>query len=143
MVMNVQDIFPSKYVKASDLNGRTVTLTITKAVLEKLGHGAEQETKLVLYFAKATKGFVTNRTNAMIVAAMYGNETNDWIGKRITIYPTRVKAFGTVQDAIRVREEIPAQPKPVAQAAQVEESSELDDVEDVTDDDLWEADHQA
>lgn len=131
--MKLNILFPSKYVKAADLNGKPVTLTISHLVVEKMGHGAEEEKKPVLYFAKATKGLVLNRTNGMIIGALYGDETDDWKGKRITIYPTKVRAFGSMQDAIRVREEIPAHPKPVAQALHVEERAEIDDDEDVTD----------
>ena len=126
-------LFPSKYVKAGDLNGKPVTLTIKGLKVEELGHGAEKENKPVLYFEKATKGLVLNRTNAMIIGALYGDETDDWHGKRITIYATKVRAFGSTQDAIRVREEIPAQSKPVAQAAHVVEPTPMDDDEDVVD----------
>lgn len=131
--MKISQLFPSKYVKAADLNGKTVILTIAKLVIEELGHGAEKERKPVLYFQKATKGLVLNRTNAMTIAGLYGDESDDWSGKRIAIYPTRIRAFGAMQDTIRVREEIPAQPRPMAQAAQVEEAAEIDDAEDVTD----------
>lgn len=131
--MRISQLFPSKYVKAADLNGKPVTLTIAKLVVEEMGHGAEKERKPVLYFEKATKGLVLNRTNAMTIAGLYGDESNEWAGKRVTIYPTRVRAFGTMQDAIRVREEIPATPKPTAQATQVEERAEIDDDEDVAD----------
>jgi hypothetical protein len=119
--------------KAADLNGKTITLTIAKLVVEELGHGNEKERKPVLYFQKATKGLVLNRTNAMTIASLYGDESDDWPGKRISIYPTRVRAFGSMQDTIRVREEIPAEPKPQAHAVQVEDAAEIDDVEDVTD----------
>ncbi|MCC6458801.1 MAG: hypothetical protein IT328_27905 [Caldilineaceae bacterium] len=129
----MSDIFPSKYVKAADLEGRTVTLTIkTLTVEEMLNHASEKERKPVLYFERATKGLVLNRTNAMTIAALYGDESDTWPGKRISIYPTRVKAFGQMQDCIRIREEIPAQPKPQAQAVPVEEQS-IDDAEDVVD----------
>jgi hypothetical protein len=141
MVMKISDLFPSKYVKASDLNGRTVTLTIKELRVEEMGHGSEKERKAVVYFERATKGLVLNRTNAMIIAGLYGDESDDWRGCRITIYPTKVRAFGSMQDCIRVREEIPAQPKP-AQPVPVEEQG-IDDLEDVTDDNLWEPDHQA
>lgn len=130
--MKISQLYPSKYVKAADLEGRTITLTIAKLTLETLGHGAEQEKKPVLYFDKATKGLVLNRTNAMIIAALYGDESNDWTGKRISIYPTRVKAFGQMQDCIRVREEIPAQPKPTTQSDAIVEQG-IDDSDDVTD----------
>jgi hypothetical protein len=131
--MKISQLFPSKFVKAADLNGKPVTLTITKLVIEKLGHGNEAENKPVLYFERATKGMVLNRTNAMIIANLYGDEADQWAGNRICIYPTKVRAFGQMQDCIRVREEIPAVPKPVATAAQVEETTGLDDDEDVTD----------
>jgi hypothetical protein len=131
--MKISQLFPSKYVKAADLNGKTVTLTISKLVVEELGHGAEKERKPVLYFQKATKGLVLNRTNAMTIAGLYGDESDDWEGKRVSIYPTRIRAFGAMQDTIRVREEIPAQPKPQAQALHVEDAAEIDDVEDVAD----------
>lgn len=130
-IMKISQLFPSKYVKASDLEGRNVTLTITRLVIEEMGHGTEKEQKPVLYFQKATKGLVLNRTNAMIISALYGDESNDWAGKRITIYPTRVKAFGTTQDCIRVREEIPAQPRP--QPQQTVEEAQIDDSEDMAD----------
>src|SRR6185436_3542211 len=95
--------------------------------------GAEKEKKPVLYFQKATKGLVLNRTNAMTIAGLYGDEADEWGGKRISIYPTRIRAFGAMQDTIRVREEIPAVPKPLAQSAHEEEVAEIDDAEDVTD----------
>jgi hypothetical protein len=132
--MRMSDIFPSKYVKAADLNGKTVTLTIKSlAVEDMLNHSNEHERKPVLYFERATKGLVLNRTNAMIIVGLYGDESDEWTGKRISIYPTKVRAFGTMQDAIRVREEIPAVAKPVATAAVVEERNDIDDDEDVAD----------
>lgn len=143
--MKISQVFPSKYLTASDLNGKPFTLTITKVTMEEMiTHDNKKVQKPVVWFEKATKGFVLNVTNAKIIVALYGDETNDWRGKRITIYPTKVRAFGEMQDAIRVREELPATPKPVAQAAQVEESSDLDDLEDVADYDpnLFEADSE-
>lgn len=130
--MKMSKLFPSKYVKAADLGGKHVTLTIEKLIVEELGHGAEKENKPVLYFHKATKGLILNRTNAMAVAALYGDESDHWTGKRITIYATRIRAFGAMQDVIRVKNEIPAQPVP---AAQPEERAEIDDDEDVADTD--------
>lgn len=131
--MRISDIFPSKYVKAADLQGRPVILAIKDVRVEEMtNHSNEKERKAVVYFEKATKGLVLNRTNAQIIANLYGNETDHWRGKRVTLYPTRVKAFGTMQYCIRVKEEIPAQPKPTAPAPQVEEA-EIDDIEDITD----------
>lgn len=132
--MKISQVFPTKYVAAADLNGKDVTLTIKGVRLEEMvTHKDEKVKKPVVWFEKASKGFVLNVTNAKVIAALHGDETDDWTGKRITIYATKVRAFGQMQDAIRVREWIPAQPKPVAQAATVEEPNGIDDDEDVAD----------
>jgi hypothetical protein len=131
--MLISKIFPSKYVKAADLQGRPFIVTISRLILEDMGHGAEKERKPVLYFENASKGLVLNRTNAMIIAALYGDETDQWRGQRITIYPTKVRAFGAMQDAIRVRDQVPLPPKPQPATQHVEESV-LDDPEDMLDD---------
>jgi hypothetical protein len=35
--MNINNAYPSKYLKASDLDGRNVTVTIKSAELEEIG----------------------------------------------------------------------------------------------------------
>jgi hypothetical protein len=136
--MKISEVFPSKYLTAADLNGKPYTLTIKTVTLEEMiTHDAKKVNKPVAWFVGAQKGFVMNSTNAYIVAALYGDDTVGWPGQRITIYPTKVKAFGSMQDCIRVKEEIPAQPKPhpegSRQAAQAVVQSDLDDDEDVAD----------
>jgi hypothetical protein len=109
--MNIHDIFPSRYLKAHDLGGKSFTLTIRQAQIEELGQLAEKEQCLVLYFIGAKKGFVCNRTNAMIIADLYSPETDNWVGKAIILYPTQVRAFGKINDAIRVKPQLPPPPK--------------------------------
>lgn len=106
--MNVNDLFPSKYLKAHDLSGKAYTLTIKVAKIEEVGHGAEKERKLAIGFEKATKLMLLNRTNAMIIASLYGPETDGWIGKAVIVYSARVKAFGAWHDALRIKEQVPA-----------------------------------
>lgn len=132
--MNVNDIFPSRFVKAHDLGEKEVTVTIKSATMEDMGHGAEKETKLCIWFERATKGFVLNKTNAMIIASMYGPETDNWKGKAITIYSARVKAFGAWHDAVRVKEQIPARNVGAARIPDaMQEAPPLDDEEDLLD----------
>jgi hypothetical protein len=106
--MNVNDLFPSRFLKAHDLAGKPYTLTIRAVSLEDVGHGGEAESKLAIAFEKATKMMLLNRTNAMIIASLYGPETDQWLGKSVTIYSARVKAFGAWHDALRIKEQIPA-----------------------------------
>lgn len=129
--MNVYDLFPTRFVAAADLNGKQFTLTIRSVTLEDMqSHDQKTVTKPCLWFSNATKGMVLNKTNTMIIADLYGPETDAWAGKRITIYATKVRAFGKLEEAVRVREEVPPEPKPTAASAQVEEPSGLDDDDD-------------
>ena len=48
--MNINEAFPSKYLKASDLDGKNVTVTIKSAELEEIGFDKEQ--KLVRQFCR-------------------------------------------------------------------------------------------
>lgn len=132
--MNINLIYPSKYVKAADLGDKHVTVTIKSAVMEELGYGAEKERKLVIYFERATKGLILNRTNAMIIASMYTPETDNWLGSAIILYSLRVKAFGSWHDAVRVKEQVP--PRNVGAAKMPEamqEAPPIDDEDDVLD----------
>jgi len=137
--MNIYDVFPSKYVRASDLAGRTVTVTIDRLALEEVGAPPKTERKPVLYFRRATKGLVLNRTNGMALAALYGPETDNWIGKTVQLYVAQVRAFGSVQDAIRLRAAVQPAPTPTEQVT-------VDDAEDALDHDdheLWEVQQHA
>ena len=97
--MNINQAFPSKYVKASDLNDNDATLTIRKIVMETLG----EDSKPVVYFEKAEKGLMLNRTNAKIISDIHGFDTDRWIGQQITIFPTECPFKGDIVSCIRVR----------------------------------------
>jgi hypothetical protein len=109
--MNVNDAFPNKYLKASDLHDKDVTVTIKSAGLEEVGF--DQEKKLVLSFAGTEKLFVANKTNAYAIARLHGQEIAGWGGKRITLCTKQVEYQGRLTDAVRVVEQ-----KPAAAAAQ-------------------------
>ena len=115
--MKISAAFPSNYVKASDLNGKPCPLTIRTCVLEELGQGNDKEKKPVLYFQERQKGLVLNKTNSYTVADAYGDETVNWEGKPIEVYPTQVEFKGKQVDGIRVRIQPAAQPAPPAAAA--------------------------
>lgn len=127
--MNIHELYPSKYVKAHDLGGLDVTVTIRELRIEEVGAQDNREARPVLYFAKATKGLILNKTNAVTIAALYGPETDDWPGKAVTLYPTRVRAFGAVHPTIRIRDRRPPVPEP----AGAQPDPDIDDAEDVAD----------
>ena len=80
--MKISQVFPSKYLTAADLDGRSFTLTIKSVTIEEMiTHDNKKVNKPVVWFDKAQKGFVMNVTNAHIVVALYGDETDDSEGQ--------------------------------------------------------------
>jgi hypothetical protein len=98
--MNINDAFPSRFLKASDLDGRNVTVTIQSAKLEAIAN--QERKKLVLSFVGKDKQFICNKTNADTIAEMYGKEIDPWAGKRITLCTRQVEYQGSMMPALRV-----------------------------------------
>ena len=110
---NLNDIFPSKFLKAADLQGRAVTVTITRVAFETMGR--TRETLPIAYFHGKTKGLKLNKSNALAIAACAGSpQTEDWIGVTVTLYATVADFGGQTYDVVRVRAAAPAQEKRTA-----------------------------
>ena len=86
------------------------TLTI-KSVQEEEMYDAETGGKkkgLAVRFEEKDLPMVLNVTNASTIADVTGSsKLADWIGKRIIVGTSKVKAFGRMHDAIRVRDQKP------------------------------------
>jgi hypothetical protein len=124
---SVNDMYPSKWLKASDCEDGDMVLTISGIVQERIGQGSQADDKWVLNFEEEEKGLVLNKTNTNTIAKLYGNDTDDWIGKQVTLFATEVQFQGDMVEAIRVRSKPPRKPgakvtKPVT--AKVEEVAE-------------------
>ena len=102
--MNADLLYPSKYIKCADLNGKDVTKTIKKVAIDTLvRQGGAKEKKPVIWFSDTEKILVMNRTNCKSIIAMYGKETDNWIGRKITLYPTKAMFGADEVDCVRVR----------------------------------------
>lgn len=97
--MRISTAFPSNYLKAGDLDGRTVRTVMDRVDMETIG----DDEKPVLYFQGKEKGIVLNKTNANNIAQVYGDDTDDWSGKEIMLFPAMVDFQGRTVEAIRVR----------------------------------------
>jgi len=98
--MNVNDAFPSKTLKASDLDGNQVTVTIARVEIEKMG----TDQKPVVYFKGKDKGLVLNKTNSKRIVEITGSaETDDWKGHSIVLFPTETEFQGETVDCIRIK----------------------------------------
>ncbi len=123
--MRISEAYPSKYLKAVDLDGQDRTVSIRACVQEELGQGSEMEVKPVLYFDGGQKGLVLNKTNAQAIAEDYGDDTEAWTGREIVLFIQKVTFQGKLTPAIRVRVQKTA-PQPVVQRAPAMPASEPD-----------------
>lgn len=85
----VSDLYPSKYVKPADLQGKPVTVHIAKVSVEELRQfDGTRALKVVLTFHKAAKRMILNKTQCLALASITGSERFDaWVGHTITLSP--------------------------------------------------------
>lgn len=113
-------MFPSEYVAAVEFAGKDVTLTIKQIEIADLRMvDNTTQKKPVLHFVETPKKLVLNKTNANQIAELHGSEARKWVGKRITLYPTKCQSFGKTVDCVRIR---PIAPR--GKAAAVEAAAE-------------------
>ena len=118
-----------EYMFAFDLKGKDVTVTIERVSAGELtALGGRKSKKPLCWFkeGREKKPLALNSTNCKAIAAMYGNDTEQWIGKRIVIYPTTTQMAGETVECIRVRPQIPAASAkatpPVDETADIQEA---------------------
>lgn len=109
---------PSSSLKAGDLEGNEVTLTIAGYKIQEFDE-VDNKTgqtykarKPIFSFQETEKTFVCNVTNRRAIAESYGKEMDEWIGKPITLFPTMVPFGDKMVEALRVRIMRPATGKP-------------------------------
>lgn len=99
---NINDAFPSKYLKASDLQGSEPIVTMDRVDFEPVGR--DREMKAVLYFVGKAKGLVLNKTNANKIIELTGTAvTEEWHGSRIRLYTTEATFGGDTYDVVRIK----------------------------------------
>jgi len=112
---NIDTLFPSRWLKASDLQGREPAVTIKEVKYEPVGQAKEM--KAVVYFQNVRKGLVLNKTNANRITQIAGSGiTEEWVGVQIKLFSTSVEYQGEPTEAIRIRPVNPARQNPLRPA---------------------------
>jgi hypothetical protein len=102
--MNWKLMFKGDYIAAVEMGDKTPTLTIKGVKLCKLEDDkGRQKDKGIVFFKEIDRGWVLCKTNAMCLARMFGDDTNDWTGKRVTLFSTLVQVGKEKQPGIRVK----------------------------------------
>jgi len=97
---------PSRFLKSQSFAGREPSFTIKTVRIEELeGTDGKKKVKGIISFQEISKEWVLNRTVVECLKAMWGRETNDWHGHRVTLYaaPFHDNTTGEDTTCIRVR----------------------------------------
>ena len=80
-------LYSGRFLKAGELMGKKVTLTITDVDLEELqGDDGTKKAKAIISFKETEKKLVSCKTNGLCLKEMWGKELAGWLGKRVTIF---------------------------------------------------------
>lgn len=100
----------ARFLGSWDVMDGEIVLTIADFKEEMIeGDKGRKEKKCILYFAEqGVKPMVCNLTNRKTLAKLYHTVNSDKLkGKRVQIGTDKVKAFGAVHDALRIRAVVP------------------------------------
>jgi len=105
-------MFDERFIGSWDFEGKPEGVVTIKSVqIEELQtQDGTSAKKPVLYFTKGKKGMVLNKTNARVIAELYGNDTDKWVGKSVALFATTCQAFGKTVECVRVKNQRPDGP---------------------------------
>ncbi len=102
-------MFDSKWIRAWDLGGKDFTMVIERVEAGSIDNFQTQKKDRapILWFKGAKKPLLLNKTNSKTIAQLYGTNTDEWVGKAITLFGTTTSLKGETVDCIRIRPMIP------------------------------------
>lgn len=114
----IGDLFPSKWLKANDIeseddDGNPINPTFTIEQVHQVEFGPNKDLKLTLEFQEVDKHLVLNKTNIDTLVGMFQDDTDDWVGKRVTLFVTPTTFEGKTYQAIRIRAKTSKPKKPI------------------------------
>lgn len=100
-------LFP--YLEGLMIKDKPVTLTIKGVTQEELTSQRGKEIKIIVHFQERDKSLILNKTNTKQIVKFFGPETNDWHGRKVTLYAEKGTWFGVEGYAVRVDARLPKQ----------------------------------
>jgi hypothetical protein len=107
-VPKVSTLYTSQFLNASELPNHRIAAVIVRAEGETVGQGEQAAMKIVLELRAADgrlwgKRVVLNKSNAMLIAAAFGDDTADWRNCPIEVWKEKVMFSGRLVDGIRMQ----------------------------------------
>jgi hypothetical protein len=102
---NAKDFFSGNYLKAEDCKGGEICEILDEGEITEI-QTPEGKTKSVMNFQikinDGEKTFTPNKSNGNILVEAFGEDTEQWVGKKFKIEMTKVRVFGKVKPSILV-----------------------------------------
>jgi hypothetical protein len=108
MMALISDLYSGDFLVAAQLpTGRRLAAVIVTAEPESVGQGANESIRIVLQLRSNSGQFwpkkvVCNKTNATLLAAVFGDNTIGWINRPIEVWQELVQYQGRLVPGIRV-----------------------------------------
>lgn len=100
---NIFSFFKGEFITAVELGEKKPTLTISHVKAVKLEDDkGKMKNRPVVFFSETDRGLVLCRTNALCLAAMFGEETDSWPGKKVTIHSEMVQVGPERKPGVRL-----------------------------------------
>ena len=105
--LSLSVLFPSEFLKAEDLKGRSVTVTVAGASLDDVPMtGGRKERKLVFRLARTPKKLIVGKTNGYALALLLcdagSGNLRQVVGRQITLCADVDRLKGQDVAAIRI-----------------------------------------
>ncbi len=106
--MKLSDMFPSEYLRGIDI-GNPVIVTIKGVTVEQTRNrdNNKVEQEFVMHFEEIDKKLRLNLTMAKECAKIINDpemDTDNWTGRKVTVYRTTIRAFGQEHIVPRIRQ---------------------------------------
>lgn len=82
------ELYPGRFLHADHLKGKPVTLKIADVYREQLYGEKGKQVKAILAFEQTQLVYVCPPLNGRCLLEMFGTNVQEWIGKRVTLFPT-------------------------------------------------------
>jgi len=96
--MKVSEHFASSYFRAEDFDKKGRDLTILTVEMEDVG----KQEKMVIHFVDEDKTLPVNKTNALVLSEIIGDDTDDWGGQKIRVFRDSTMFNGKRVSCMRV-----------------------------------------
>jgi len=118
--MTNSDYFGSHDLMTDTGNYGQITVTIQSVSQDKVKGSDGKDSLCIVARTAETKPIILNKTNCKTITKVLGTPIIEkWAGQKIIIGVDKVKAFGDMADALRVRNTKPTPDKPQNYSAQI------------------------